>query len=107
MIVLVKIVQLASTLLTLYMWVVIVSALLSWVNPDPYNPIVRFLRNATEPLYARIRRWLPFVVVGGFDLSPILIIAAVQILSALLDRLVIDMAMSARMMGALSSILVG
>lgn len=107
MIVLVKIVQLASTLLTLYMWVVIVSALLSWVNPDPYNPIVRFLRNATEPLYARIRRWLPFVVIGGFDLSPILIIAAVQILSALLDRLVIDMAMSARMMGALSSILVG
>lgn len=107
MIVLVKIVQLASTLLTLYMWVVIVSALLSWVNPDPYNPIVRFLRNATEPVYWRIRRWLPFVVVGGFDLSPILIIAAVQIVSALLDRLVIDMAMSARMMGALSSILVG
>ncbi len=107
MIILVKIVQLASTLLTLYMWVVIVSALLSWVNPDPYNPIVRFLRNATEPVYWRIRRWMPFVVVGGFDLSPILVIAAVQILSALLDRLVIDMAMSARMMGALSSILVG
>lgn len=107
MIVLVKIVQLASTLLTLYMWVVIVSALLSWVNPDPYNPIVRFLRNATEPVYYRIRRWLPFVVIGGFDLSPILVIAAVQILSALLDRLVIDMAMSARMMGALSSMLVG
>lgn len=107
MIVLVKIVQLASTLLTLYMWVVIVSALLSWVNPDPYNPIVRFLRNATEPVYWRIRRWLPFVVVGGFDLSPILIIAAVQIISALLDRLVIDMAMSARLMGALSSILAG
>lgn len=107
MIVLVKIVQLASTLLTLYMWVVIVSALLSWVNPDPYNPIVRFLRNATEPLYWRIRRWLPFVVVGGFDLSPILVIAAVQIVSALLDRLVIDMAMSARMMGALSSMVLG
>lgn len=107
MIILVKVVQLASTLLTLYMWVVIVSALLSWVNPDPYNPIVRFLRNATEPVYWRIRRWLPFVVVGGFDLSPILVIAAVQILSALLDRLVIDMAMSARLMGALSSILVG
>jgi YggT family protein len=107
MIILVKIVQLASTLLTLYMWVVIVSALLSWVNPDPYNPIVRFLRNATEPVYWRIRSWMPFVVVGGFDLSPILVIAAVQILSALLDRLVIDMAMSARMMGALSSILVG
>lgn len=107
MIVLVKIVQLVSTLLTVYMWAVIISALLSWVNPDPYNPIVRFLRNATEPVFDRVRRWLPFVMLGGFDLSPIVVIAAVQILSALLDRLVIDMAMSARMMGALSSILVG
>ena len=96
MIVLVKIVQLVSTLLTVYMWAVIISALLSWVNPDPYNPV-----------FDRVRRWLPFVVLGGFDLSPIVVIAAVQILSALLDRLVIDMAMSARMMGALSSILVG
>ena len=91
MIILVKVLQLVSTLLTVYMWVVIVSALLSWVNPDPYNPIVRFLRNATEPLYYRIRRTLPFVVVGGFDLSPIIVIFAVQILSALIDRLVFDM----------------
>jgi YggT family protein len=68
---------------------------------------VRFLRNATEPVFERVRRWMPFVVLGGFDLSPIVVIAAVQILSALLDRLVIDMAMSVRMMGALSSILVG
>ncbi|SNR61345.1 YggT family protein [Humidesulfovibrio mexicanus] len=107
MIVLVKFVQLVSILLTGYMWVVIVSALLSWVNPDPYNPIVRFLRNATEPLYWRIRRWMPFVVVGGFDLSPIVVIFGVQIVTALLDRLVIDMAMNARMMGALASTLLG
>jgi YggT family protein len=107
MIVLVKVVQLVSTLLTVYMWVVIVSALLSWVNPDPYNPIVRFLRNATEPVYYRIRRALPFVVVGGFDLSPILVIFGVQVASALLDRLVYDMALNARMMGALSSCLLG
>ena len=107
MIVFVKIVQLASMLLTAYMWVVIISALVSWVNPDPYNPIVRFLRNATEPVFHRIRRTLPFVVVGGFDLSPIVVIVAIQIISALLDRLVFDMAMGSRMMGALSSILVG
>lgn len=107
MIVLLKFVQLVSTLLTVYMWVVIVSALLSWVNPDPYNPIVRFLRNATEPLYWRIRRWMPFVVVGGFDLSPIVVIFGVQIISALLDRLVVDMAMSARMMGSLATVLLG
>ena len=99
-IILLKLVQLVSTLLNLYMWVVIISALLSWVNPDPYNPIVRFLRNITDPVYARIRRLLPFVVVGGMDLSPVVVIVAIQILGALLDKLVFDMSMSMRMVGA-------
>jgi len=99
-IILLKLVQLVSTLLNLYMWVVIISALLSWVNPDPYNPIVRFLRNITDPVYARIRRFMPFVVVGGMDLSPVVVIVAIQILGALLDKLVFDMSMSMRMVGA-------
>jgi len=99
-IILMKLVQLVSTLLNLYMWVVIISALLSWVNPDPYNPIVRFLRNITDPVYARIRRLMPFIVVGGMDLSPVVVIVAVQILGALLDKLVFDMSMSMRMVGA-------
>lgn len=99
-IILLKLVQLVSTLLNLYMWVVIISALLSWVNPDPYNPIVRFLRNITDPVYAKIRRLMPFVVVGGMDLSPVVVIVAIQILSALLDKMVFDMSMSMRMVGA-------
>jgi YggT family protein len=99
-IILLKLVQLVSTLLNLYMWVVIISALLSWVNPDPYNPIVRFLRNITDPVYARIRRLMPFVVIGGMDLSPVVVIVAIQILSALLDKMVFDMSMSMRMVGA-------
>ncbi|MDP3428193.1 MAG: YggT family protein [Humidesulfovibrio sp.] len=99
-IILLKLVQLVSTLLNLYMWVVIISALLSWVNPDPYNPIVRFLRNITDPVYAKIRRLMPFVVVGGMDLSPVVVIMAIQILSALLDKMVFDMSMSMRMVGA-------
>lgn len=107
MIIVSTLVQMIGWLLSVYMWVVIVSALISWVNPDPYNPIVRFLRNATEPVYYRIRRWLPFVVVGGFDLSPILLIVAIQIVQRLLGQLAFDMAMNARMMGALNSILVG
>jgi YggT family protein len=107
MIVVGKLVQLVSSLLTVYMWIVIVAALISWVNPDPYNPVVRFLRNATEPLYWRIRRWLPFVVVGGFDLSPIIVIVGVQILGALLDRLAFDLAMGSQMTGALTTILGG
>jgi len=65
--------------LNAYFWIVIISALLSWVNPDPYNPIVRFLRGVTEPVFYKIRSVVPFVVVGGFDLSPIIVILAIKV----------------------------
>ena len=45
-----------DTVLTLYMWIIIISALLSWVNPDPYNPIVRFLYSVTDPVLRPVRR---------------------------------------------------
>ena len=64
-----------SYVLTLYMWVIIVRALISWVNPDPYNPIVRFLYKATEPVLYQIRRRLPYT--GGIDLSPIIVILVI------------------------------
>ncbi len=64
----------------LYMWVVIISALISWVNPDPYNPIVRFLHRATEPVFAKVRHYIPFSIIGGIDLSPIIVILALQML---------------------------
>ena len=65
--------------LTAYFWIVIISALLSWVNPDPYNPVVRFLRGVTEPVFYKIRGWIPFAVVGGFDLSPLIVILAIKV----------------------------
>jgi len=71
---------LLDTVLTLYFWIVIVSALLTWVRPDPYNPIVRFLHAVTEPVYYRLRRWMPFLILGGFDLSPIVVILIIQFL---------------------------
>ena len=58
--------------LTFYMWIVIAGAVLSWVSPDPYNPIVRFINTATEPVFYQIRKRLP-VSFGGFDLSPIVV----------------------------------
>jgi len=64
-------------LLTLYLWIIIIAALLTWVNPDPRNPIVRFLYAVTEPALAQIRRRLPFVYAGGIDLSPIVLIAGI------------------------------
>jgi len=59
--------------LTFYMWIVIARAVLSWVNPDPYNPIVRFIHNVTEPVLYRIREKIP-VNFGGIDFSPIIVI---------------------------------
>jgi YggT family protein len=66
-------------LLTLYSWIVLIAVLLTWVNPDPYNPIVRFLRGVTEPVFYQIRRRVP-VVFGGWDLSPIVVLIAIQVL---------------------------
>jgi YggT family protein len=96
----IKLLHAVSTLLTVYMWAVIIGALLSWISPDPYNPLIRILRSATEPVFYRIRRWMPFVVMGGFDLSPVVVIIAVQIASALIDRLAFDIAMGMRALGA-------
>lgn len=62
--------------LTIYMWLVIGRAVLSWVNPDPYNPIVRVIHNLTEPVLHQIRLRLP-VNFGGIDISPIVVFLAI------------------------------
>ncbi len=62
--------------LTIYMWIVVAGAVLSWVNPDPYNPIVRFINNATEPVFYQIRKRLP-VNFGGLDISPVIVILGI------------------------------
>ncbi len=70
-------------MLELYKWVVIISALISWVNPDPNNPVVQFLRKVTEPVYGYIRRYIP-TTIGGIDLSPIIVLFSILFLQALL-----------------------
>jgi YggT family protein len=65
--------------LTAYMWIIIVRAVLSWVSPDPYNPIVRFIHNVTEPVLYLVRRRLP-VSFGGMDLSPMIVLLAIMFL---------------------------
>jgi YggT family protein len=62
--------------LSLYMWLIIIRAIISWVNPDPYNTLVRFLHSATEPILYPIRKRLPLFF-GGFDFSPVLVIMAI------------------------------
>jgi YggT family protein len=62
--------------LNLYMWIIIARAVISWVNPDPYNPIVRFLYSITDPVLLAIRRRLPLSF-GGIDFSPIVVILVI------------------------------
>ena len=68
--VILAVVDLLAIVLNLYFWVVIVAAVLSWVRPDPYNPVVRALRTLTEPVFYRVRKWLPFTYTNGIDFSP-------------------------------------
>jgi YggT family protein len=82
--------------LTLYMWVIIGRAIISWVNPDPYNPIVRFLNAVTEPVLYPIRRRLPLSL-GGIDFSPIIVILAIIFIQSFVVQSLIQMA--ARMGG--------
>ncbi len=72
-----------DVVLNLYMWVLIIRALISWVNPDPYNPIVRFLYSITEPLLYRVRRWLP-IHFSGIDFSPMIVILLIMFLRSFL-----------------------
>lgn len=74
-----------GSLLSLYFWIVIIAAVLTWVRPDPYNPIVRTLRTLTEPVFYRVRKWLPFTYSNGMDFSPVVVLLAIE----LFNRIVI------------------
>ena len=79
-------IRLINLVLTLYMYIVIARALISWVNPDPYNPVVRFLRQVTDPVLDRMRRFIP--PMGGLDLTPMILILIVVFVQSFLDVMV-------------------
>ncbi|PKN14094.1 MAG: hypothetical protein CVU67_07445, partial [Deltaproteobacteria bacterium HGW-Deltaproteobacteria-24] len=72
--------------ISLYKWVIIIAAILSWVRPDPYNPIVQMLERLTQPAYALVRRFIP-TVIGGMDLAPVIVIFILIFLETFLGRL--------------------
>ncbi|MCD6262378.1 MAG: YggT family protein [Deltaproteobacteria bacterium] len=76
--------------LTLYMWLIIGRAVISWVNPDPYNPIVRFLVSTTEPVLSPIRRRLPML--GGIDFSPVIVILIIIFIQSFLVQSLLQIA---------------
>ena len=79
-----------DTVLWLYMWVIIARALISCVNPDPWNPIVQFLERVTEPVLAPIRRWIGWRM--GIDLSPIIAILIISFLQIAVVKTLNDLA---------------
>jgi len=85
--VLISILQFINLIIGLYIWVVIIAALITWVQPNPYNPIVKFLWNVTEPVYRFIRKYIP-TTFGGFDISPIILILGLEFLQILINNII-------------------
>lgn len=90
--VLMAVVSVLSTLLNLYFWIVIIAAVITWVRPDPYNPIVRALRIMTEPVFYYVRKWMPFTYRAGIDFSPVVVLLAIQLVNQIVVRSLIQYA---------------
>jgi YggT family protein len=88
---LIAIAKVLDIVLTIFMWIVIARAVLSWVSPDPYNPIVRFIHQITEPVLYQVRRRIP-VSFGGIDFSPILVFLAIIFLQRFVVSSLLQMA---------------
>lgn len=80
-----------QSLIGVYIWVIIIAAVLSWVRPDPNNPIVQILYRLTEPAYKFVQRYIP-TVFNGIDLTPIVIIVALQVVNVVLGSLLRSLA---------------
>jgi len=90
--------QVIDIVLTIYMWLIIGRAILSWVSPDPYNPIVRFLYNVTEPVLGYFRRLLPLQY-GGLDLAPLAVLLVIIFLQKFLVPTLLELALRISMGG--------
>ncbi|MDH4229875.1 MAG: YggT family protein [Nitrospirota bacterium] len=80
-----------DALLTIYFWIFFARVLLSWVNPDPYNPIVQFLRRATDPVLRQAQRILP--PMGGMDFSPLLVLLGIKFLQVAVVQSLLELSM--------------
>ncbi|HET57914.1 MAG TPA: YggT family protein [Deltaproteobacteria bacterium] len=85
--------RIIQIVLTLYMWIIIIRAIISWVSPDPYNPVVRILYSITEPVLYRVRRWIPTGGLG-IDFSPVIVILVIIFLQSFLVKTLLQVAYS-------------
>ncbi|MFH1691551.1 MAG: YggT family protein [Candidatus Omnitrophota bacterium] len=88
--------QILDVVLMAYYWIIIIRALVSWVSPDPFNPIVQFLQTVTEPVLYPIRRMLPFSMRFGIDVSPIIAILILMFVRSFLVRTLLDVSFRLR-----------
>ena len=96
---LLAIAKITDITLTIYLYIILARAILSWVNPDPYNPIVSFLYRVTEPVLYRVRRVLPDM--GGIDLSPMLLMLAIFFVQKFAINSVYELAYRLKMSGGM------
>ena len=87
----IAIANILDIILDIYKWVIIIAAVISWVNPDPYNPVVMFLYTVTEPVLAPVRRIIGFRL-GPVDISPIVVILAIIFIQIFLIGSLIELA---------------
>ncbi|WP_394959711.1 YggT family protein [uncultured Helicobacter sp.] len=83
-----------SMLLNLYIWILIIATLLSWVRPDPYNPIVQVLYRLSEPVFAKVRKIIP-TNIGGLDIAPLIVIVALKFIDLTLVKILYSFAQGA------------
>ena len=85
--------RMVELLLSILYWLILIRALISWVNPDPFNPVVQLLNRITEPILQPIRRFLPPM---GIDISPIIAFLAIIFLKSFLVTTLFDLGMRLR-----------
>jgi len=83
--------KILDMVINLYIWIVIIASLITWVRPDPYNPIVQILYRLTEPVYAWIRKYIP-TNFNGFDIAPLIVILGLQFIDIFIVTLITKMA---------------
>lgn len=90
---LIALARILGAVFTILYWLILIRALISWVNPDPYNPLVQFLYKTTEPLLEPIRKFLPLTLKFGIDISPIIAFLIIMFLKSFLINTLVDFAL--------------
>ena len=91
----ISIAKVLGIVINLYTWIIIISALVSWVNPDPQNPIIRILHGLTQPVYAKVRRFMPRALLrSSIDITPIIVLLLLVMIETTLTGMLFDLGSS-------------